>query len=97
MPTGNKGIGHPYEINFSWGIAGVLTAYDLPDLIACIAPRKVVMVNLKDHTLELASADLIKQDMTFPLSVYSYKSVSENLKILSSNEHSEDIIDWCFK
>ncbi len=97
MPTGNKGIGHPYEINFSWGIAGVLTAYDLPDLIACIAPRKVVLVNLKDHTLESASADLIKQDMTFPLSVYSYKDVSENLKILSSNEHSEDIIDWCFK
>ncbi len=96
-PTGNKGIGHPYEVNFSWGIGGVLTAYDLPDLIACLAPRKVVLVNLKDQTLESASTDLINQDMTFPRSVYSYKGVPENLKIISSNENSEDIFDWCFR
>ncbi len=96
-PTGYNGIGHPYEVDFSWGIGGVLTAYDLPDLIACMAPRKVVLVNLKDQTLESASNDLINRDMTFPRSVYSNKGVSENLKILLSNENSEDIFDWCFR
>ncbi|MEI6048730.1 MAG: alpha/beta hydrolase family protein [Bacteroidota bacterium] len=96
-PTGNKGIGHPYEVDFSWGVAGVLTAYDLPDLIGCIAPRKVVMVNLKDQNLESASEELIKQEMTFPLSVYSFKGVSENLRIISLNENKEDLIDRCFK
>ena len=96
-PTGYDGIGHPYEVDFSWGIGGVLTAYDLPDLIACMAPRKVVLVNLKDQTLESASNDLINRDMTFPRSVYSNKGVSENLKILLSNENSEDIFDWCFR
>jgi len=45
-PTGNKGTGHPYEVNFSWGVAGVLKAYDLPDLIGCIAPRKVAMAEM---------------------------------------------------
>lgn len=96
-PTGNKGIGHPYEVNFSWGIAGILTAYDLPDLIACMAPRKVVLVNLKDQTLESASTDLIKQDMTFPRSVYSYKGVSDNLRIITSYDNVGDLVDWCFR
>jgi cephalosporin-C deacetylase-like acetyl esterase len=89
--------GHPYEVDFSWGIAGVLTAYDLPDLIGCMAPRKVAMADLKDHSLESASEDLIKEEMTFPHSVYSYKGVPENLKITSSSETSGDLVDWCFK
>ncbi len=89
--------GHPYEVDFSWGIAGVLTAYDLPDLIGCIAPRKVAIADLKDHSLESAPEDLIKQEMTFPRSVYSYKGVSANLKITSVSETSADLADWCFK
>ena len=94
--TGN-GIEHPYEFDFSWGIAGILTAYDLPDLIGCMVPRKVAMVNLKDHALESASEDLIKQEMTFPRSAYSNKGVSENIKIISSTESTGDVVDWCFK
>jgi hypothetical protein len=74
-----------------------LKAYDLPDLIGCMAPRKVVLVNLKDQALESASGDLIKLDMSFPGAVYSSKGVSENLKILSLSENSDDIFDWCFK
>jgi cephalosporin-C deacetylase-like acetyl esterase len=96
-PTGYTGVGHPYEVNFSWGIAGVLTAYDLPDLIACMAPRKVVLVNLRDQTLESASTDLIEQDMTFPRSVYSYKGVSDNLRIITSCNDVGDLVDWCFR
>ena len=34
-------IGILFEIDFTWGIASVLTAYDLPDLMGCIAPRKL--------------------------------------------------------
>ncbi|NMC39544.1 MAG: xylan esterase, partial [Bacteroidales bacterium] len=32
------GYWHPYEVDFSWGVGGALTSYDLPDLIAGIAP-----------------------------------------------------------
>ena len=95
--TGRQGTGHPYEPDFSWGIAGVLKAYDLPDLIGCIAPRKVAMAGLKDHALETASEDLINQEMKFPRSVYTIKGVSDKLKINSSAETSIDIVDWCFK
>jgi cephalosporin-C deacetylase-like acetyl esterase len=97
IPTVGKGPDHPYEFSFSWGIAGVLKAYDLPDLIGSIAPRKVAMIDPKDHAVETASSELIKEDMTFPRSAFSYKGVPENLKILSSAENSGDVIDWCFK
>ena len=42
------GLDHPDEIDFSWGISGVLKDYDLPDLIGCIAPRKVVLADLQN-------------------------------------------------
>ena len=50
--TGNGSVEHPYEFNFSWGVAGALQGYDLPDLIASIAPRKVVMADTKNQVLE---------------------------------------------
>jgi len=95
--TGKKGINHPYESNFSWGVAGVLTAYDLPDLIGSMAPRKVAIAGLRDHALEEASDELIKQDMNFPESVYSYKGVSENLKIIKGSGELADLAEWGLK
>ncbi len=95
-PTGNKGVNHPYEVDFSWGIAGVLTAYDLPDLIGCIAPRKIALSDLKDHNLEPARGDLVKQDLSFPLSVYANKNVSDNIKV-TTGESSLNLVNWCFK
>jgi hypothetical protein len=97
IPTGKEGIGHPYEVDFSWGVSDVLTAYDLPDLIGCLAPRKVAMAAIKDQTMESASDDLIKQDMSFPVSVYAHKGVPGNLKIVHSAENCNDLIEWCFK
>jgi len=91
------GTWHPYEVEFNWGIAGVLTSYDLPDLIGCIAPRKVAIADPRDHTLTSAPADLVEQEMSFPRNAYSYKAVPENLKIISSAESQGDFIDWCFK
>ena len=88
---------HPYEVDFSWGIAGVLTAYDLPDLLGCIAPRKVVLAELKDQMLEPASSELIQQELEFPRSVYTIKKVPENLKIAPSHESLPSIIKWCFE
>jgi dienelactone hydrolase len=97
IPTGNKGVGHPYEVDFAWGVPNVLSEYDLPDLIGCMAPRKVAMAAIKDHTMELASDDLIKQDMSFPVSVYAHKGVSGNLKIVHSAESNKELIEWCFR
>ncbi len=91
------GVNHPYEADFSWGVAAALTAYDLPDLIGCMAPRKVALVNLKDQTLGSASDELITEEMAFPRSAYRYKGEPGNLKIISSDESAGDVVDWAFK
>lgn len=96
--TKNEGGGtwHPYEVDFSWGIAGVLTAYDLPDLIGCIAPRKVVLAKLKDQMLESASEALIDEEMEFPRAAYTLKKAPSNIKVVASYDNIISLIDWCF-
>ncbi len=90
------GIEHPYEIDFSWGIAGVLTAYDLPDLIASMAPRKVILAELKDQLLEPASEALINEEMEFPRAAYDFNKASANIKVVSSSGNLTSLVDWCF-
>ena len=88
------GTHHPYEVDFSWGIAGVLKGYDLPDLISCIAPRKVVLIKLKDQMLEPASEEMIRLELEFPCSVYNLKKASENIDIISSDVEPGHIINF---
>lgn len=91
------GTGHPYEIEFNWGIAGVLKGYDLPDLMGCIAPRKLVLAELQNHKLEPADSELIERDVAFPSAVYSFKKAPGNLKIVSSNEDIVSLVNWAFE
>ena len=91
------GIHHPYEVDFSWGIAKVLTGYDLPDLIGCIAPRKVLLAGLTDQNLEPASDELIGEDMAFPLEAYRYKNAAANIKILPAADVSGPLLEWSFE
>jgi hypothetical protein len=84
---------HPYELDFSWGVAGALTAYDLPDLIGCIAPRRVILAGLKNQMLEPASEELINLELEFPHSVYAYRKASDNMKVLQAYENIGDLVD----
>ena len=88
---------HPYEVDFSWGVAGVLTGYDLPDLIGCIAPRRVALAGLKDPSLAPASEELINQELEFPRSVYAFKKEAGNLRVVSSGKDRGPLLDWCFQ
>jgi len=97
IPTGNKGTGLPYELDFSTTIAGVLTAYDLPDLIGCIAPRKVVLAESKDQMLGPASEALINEELQFPRAAYSFKHTQGNLKVLEKMDNLESIVNWSFE
>jgi cephalosporin-C deacetylase-like acetyl esterase len=97
IPTGNKGPGLPYELDFSSAIAGVLTAYDLPDLIGSIAPREVTIIDLKDHALESASEELVKEEMAFPRAVYSKTGASASLRIMSVGNAYGHLVDWNVK
>jgi dienelactone hydrolase len=94
---GSNDYVHPYEIDFTWGIASVLTAYDLPDLIGSIAPRKIALAELKDAMLKPASTELINNELEFPESAYSFKHSRENLKIVERREDLESMVNWSFK
>jgi hypothetical protein len=87
---------HPVEVDFSWGIASVLTGYDLPDLIGSIAPRKVVLADLRDQMLEPAPTELINKEMEFPRSVYA-KRAPGNLRILEKIDDLNAVLKWGFE
>jgi hypothetical protein len=69
----------------------------MPDLIGCIAPRKVVLADLQNQRLEPASVELIERDTAFPRSVDTSKNAPGNLKITSSNKSIVSLVDWSFK
>ena len=94
-PKGN--YEHRIEVDFTWGIASVLTAYDLPDLIASIAPRKVLLVDPVNSMLESASSELIAEGLTFPRSVYSYKKAPDKLKVIDKMNDLGSVVDWGFE
>lgn len=90
------GTHHPYDIDFTWGIAKVLTAYDLPDLVAAIAPRKVALAGLVDQNLKPASDELIREEMRFPLEAYRSEDASTRIKIASETDAAA-LITWAFE
>jgi hypothetical protein len=85
-----------YSITFQWGVAGVLTAYDLPDLVGCLVPRKVLFAEANDCMKKPASKQLINHELKFPRNVYSKKRVPNNLKVVNwtVEKHINEIIDW---
>ncbi len=89
------GTVHPYEVEFSWGVAGVLAGYDLPDLVGCIAPRKMVLAGLRNHLLERASDAEIEIDTAFPRIAYTHSGASANLRVVGIGEDLISQIDWC--
>ena len=95
--TRQGGTHHPYEVDFSWAVGGALTSYDLPDLIGCIAPGKVLLAGMRNHLQEEASVEIIQQELSFPVSVYSRKGCPGNIKIALSKDDPLDFADWCFR
>jgi dienelactone hydrolase len=86
-----------YEFPFTCCVAGALTAYDLPDLIASISPRKVILADVNNQSKHSASKELIDGEMAFTQKVYASKNASDNLKILPAASDLKSSVDWCFK
>jgi hypothetical protein len=75
-------------------VAGALTAYDLPDLAACISPRKLLMVNVTDQSKNRAEAELIEKELAITRSAYSAAGARERLII--RNWESGQTMDEAF-
>jgi hypothetical protein len=92
----NGGYWHPYEVDFTWGVGGALTGYDLPDLLACIAPRKIALTGMKNQMMEIADQQLVDKETQYPVSVYRAGNVSENLRIVPAGASVGELVDWAF-
>jgi cephalosporin-C deacetylase-like acetyl esterase len=62
-------------------VAGSLTKYDLPDLCAAVAPRKLLMINVTDQNGELATKRMLNEEFSFVENIYSNKGVRQNFEI----------------
>ena len=88
---------YPYEADFSWGIASVLTGYDLPDLIGCVAPRKIILSGIRDQLLEPATSQSIEQELGFPRAVYTLKGNPKNLRVMDRAPGDHSAMSWLFE
>ncbi len=67
-------------------VPGALKAYDLPDLAASIAPRKLMLVNVRDAAAESDNPEEIEKDMEVIRNAYRYKNAWESLIIESGSD-----------
>lgn len=87
---------HPHEIDFTWGVAGALQAYDLPDLMGCIAPRRLSVSAAVNQLLEPASDDLARMELSFPRKAYSGFNSASSLFISPEKMSCCDLADISF-
>ncbi len=78
-------------------VPGALTAYDLPDLAASLAPRKLLMANVTDEDGNPAAPELIDTDLQIVRKAYEAQNAGEQLTIRRwySFETFDDLFgDW---
>ena len=62
-------------------VAGALTAYDLPDLAASLAPRPLLLINVTDHMGQRAGPAVLEAEMAVVRSAYAAAKGEERLEI----------------
>lgn len=77
-------------------VPGALRAYDLPDLAAVIAPRRMLMINPVDQNSDIYSTASELDDFEIVKSAFLKHNVPDNLDIENFNEEIiiERILKW---
>jgi hypothetical protein len=78
-------------------VPGALQQYDLPDLAALIAPRKLLYLNPVDHEGEMLSGDPATDNLNFSHRIFRDKNASDHFEIRlleDSQSRTEAIIQW---
>lgn len=74
--------------------AGMLKEFDIPDLVANIAPRRIALIDTKDQMRQSATNELLNKELFFPRSVYTQKNVPENIRLVADEGELSSVIDW---
>jgi hypothetical protein len=78
-------------------VAGAINSYDLPDLMAALCPRKILIVNPLAAVGEPAGEEEKACFLTYPRIVYSSKGLQDRFQHTEAAEAgsvTEAIIDW---
>lgn len=82
---------HPlYEVNANSLVAGALTAYDLPDILASIAPRRVALSQPRTHLRTAATRDQITSSLGFV-----ERHSQNDLRVETQEIDLKLLIQWC--
>ncbi len=85
-----------YNPKFIYGaVAGALKAFDLPDIAASLAPRKLLMVNITDGLGNIPNYEKLIEDVSIINNAYQKKVATNQLKILTqefSVEFNDEIL-----
>ena len=72
-----------YDSKFVYSIVpGALTAYDLPDLAACLAPRKLLIAGVTDGNGKSLDPEILGKDLDFIKISYQIKNANGQLNIV---------------
>lgn len=83
-----------YERSFApYFVPGAMTQYDLPDLIACLAPAKVILAGSEDQMGNPAGSELIKSELIFPMKIYSAGGNAANLVIRKESDNPVSLLE----
>lgn len=86
-----------YGMNLSEMVASALTAYDLPDLVACIAPRRVALLAPRNHLREPAALAVVEEELAFPREVFSRAGAAPSLRLTPAGADIAATIAWALE
>jgi cephalosporin-C deacetylase-like acetyl esterase len=79
-----------YDVNANSLVAGALTAYDLPDLLASITPRRVAVVQPRTHLQTAATNDEITSSLGFV-----QQHAKDRLRVETEAADLLKLVEWC--
>jgi Acetyl xylan esterase (AXE1) len=89
---------HYYKSSFiPYVVPGALTSYDLPDLVATLAPRNVIIAGATDGNGKVSDVESINKDLAIIRVAYQYKNAARQLNIvpLANEEKPYSILkEW---
>ena len=78
-------------------VAGAIEKYDLPDLMAALYPRKLLIMNPLAGSGSLADETAILKNLDFPVNLYTQENLKDHINFKSYDEHQQmydEIIQW---
>ena len=78
-------------------VPGALKAYDLPDLAASLAPRKLLMANVTDGNGKRTDVESINKDLDIIKTAYHFRNADGQLNIISlkpNDKLNDFFLEW---